>query len=363
MIKPTDITKIINPVELLRATTQSITSMAVEAILGRLPIVSENDYKFDPENPSDTWQEGRLHWFPVGRDPGNAGRIKLGSTTEVPIGERVINSMEGIIELMRRLELQRDPHAVAPATPREAALRYFDLPPLDLVPTRTEDIRGKKPADYTAELSYRIKVRLLREEGREKEYTIVIEDDGIGQTAARMHKTILGLGSSEKSDKGYLVGVFGQGGSSAFDVSEYSWLVSRRAPELTDSKGGGVGWTIVKHIIVPPKYQFYAYLAAHPDGRVPTLPEEAADGIELTRGTRIGHVGYKFAKSDHAYGLFQSLNHLLFNPVLPFRVYTKSDRTKSDIVRGNGYRLSTLHLNEEQSGLDKRFTPQTVEKK
>jgi hypothetical protein len=363
MIRPTNITTIINPAELIRSTQAAITGRAVEAILGRLPIVSENDYEHDPENPADTWQEGKLHWLPVGGDPGNAGRIKLGNTVEVPIGERVINSMEGIIELERQLELLRDPNAPAPATPREAAQRYFDLPPLDLVPTLTENIRGKKPTDYTADLSYRIKVRLLREAGREKEYTIVVEDDGIGQTAARMHKTLLSLGSSEKKKKGYLIGVFGQGGSSAFDVSEYSWLVSRRAPELPDGKDGGVGWTVVKHIIMPPKYQFYAYLAAHPDGRVPALPDAAADAIELARGTRIGHIGYKFAKSDHAYGLFQSLNHLLFNPVLPFRVYTKSDRSKSDIVRGNGYRFSTLNLNDEQSGLDKRYSPQIIEKK
>ena len=127
--------------------------------------------------------------------------------------------------------------------------------------------------------------------------------------------------------------------------------------------GGGVGWTIVKHIFpVGRRDDYFAYLAAHPDGRVPVLPESAADAIELPRGTRIGHVGYKFAKADMAINLFWAINHLLFNPILPYRLYSKKDRSKSDIVRGNGFRLSKLKLQEEKD-LDKCFEPQQITKK
>lgn len=135
------------------------------------------------------------------------------------------------------------------------------------------------------------------------------------------------------------------------------------APELPDSEGGRVGWTIVKHIFpVGRRDDYFAYLAAHPDGRVPTLPESAADAIEMPRGTRIGHVGYKFAKADMAINLFWAINHLLFNPILPYRLYSKKDRGKSDIMRGNGFRLSKLKLQEEKD-LDKRFDPQDITKR
>jgi hypothetical protein len=361
-MKMTDITGIIDPSTLLRSTRDAITAKSVEAIMRQLPIVGENAYTFNARNPSDTWQEGKLHWYPVGGKRGNAGNIKLGETPEPPIGERLINGMEAIIELERRLELLKDPTIPSPQSPREGAMRYFDLPSLDLIPEWPSLIRGKKPVDYTAELSYRLKLRLLREEGRTKDYAIVIEDDGIGQTAARMHETILSLGDSEKPDKPYLIGVFGQGGSSAFDASAYSWLMSRRAPQLPDSQGGGVGWTIVKHIFpFGRRDDYFAYLAAHPDGRVPMLPESAADAIEMPRGTRVGHIGYKFAKADMAINLFWAINHLLFNPVLPYRLYSKKDRSKSDIVRGNGFRLSKLKLREEKD-LDKRFDPQEISK-
>lgn len=128
-------------------------------------------------------------------------------------------------------------------------------------------------------------------------------------------------------------------------ASEDSWLVSRRAPELPDHAGGGVGWTLVRRFMPPGRrgFVYWAYLAAHPDGRVPRLPDAAADAVDFHRGTKIGHVGYKFATSNQAYRLYNSLNHLLFNPVLPYYVITKKDG-RGDRMMGNGYRLSDLPM-------------------
>jgi hypothetical protein len=129
--------------------------------------------------------------------------------------------------------------------------------------------------------------------------------------------------------------------------------VSRRAPDLPDHKDGGVGWTVVRQIIpVGRRDVYWAYLAAHHDGRVPWMPEEATDAIGLKRGTKIGHVGYKFATSNQAYGLYRSLNHLLFNPVLPYYVSTSKDGRR-DLMAGNAYRLSKLKRAKKDE--DKRF--------
>ncbi len=352
-MKVTDVTRIINPSYLLQSTLQAITSQAVENILGKLPIVPESDYTYNPRNQTAGWQEGRLHWYPVGGDGGNAGRIKLVSSPENPIGERIINAIEALIELERQKELLQNPNAPPPSNPRDAVRRYFDLPPLDLLPAYDGLIRGQTPARYARDLASRIRV-LMRQEAKGEDYTVVIEDEGIGQTASRMHETLLSLGSSDKPDKPYLIGMFGQGGSSAFAASNYSWLVSRRAPDLPDHKDGGIGWTLVRRIMPPGRrgYVFWAYLAAHPDGSVPRLPESAADTLGFTRGTRIGHVGYKFAISNQAYGLYTSLNHLLFNPVLPYYVVTRKDKTtgrdRPDLMSGNAYRLSKLHRDDEK---------------
>ncbi len=101
--------------------------------------------------------------------------------------------------------------------------------------------------------------------------------------------------------------------------------MSRRAPDLLDGKPDGVGWTVIREIF-PPKPRrdpYYAYLAAHPDGQVLTLPVEAADAIDLQHGSKFAHLGYNFAGTGSAvqFGMYRVLNHILYNPVLPLDLF------------------------------------------
>src|SRR5208337_3400381 len=64
--------------------TQAMTVAGLQNILTELPIVDENEYVFNPSAPSDGWKHGFLHWYPVGGDRGNAGRIKLAGSPENP---------------------------------------------------------------------------------------------------------------------------------------------------------------------------------------------------------------------------------------------------------------------------------------
>ena len=105
-----------------------------------------------------------------------------------------------------------------------------------------------------------------------KQFAVEIRDRGIGQAPERIHETLLSLGRTDKADKPYLIGVFGQGGSSTYAASHYSLVVSRRAPHFLDGKLDGIGWTIVKKIIPKGRRDpYYAYLASLPDGLVPTI--------------------------------------------------------------------------------------------
>jgi hypothetical protein len=326
-------------------------------LLKAIPIVDEQDYAFDRRLPDKGWQAGKLHWYPVGGDRGNAGRIKLAGNAENPIGERLINAMEGVIELQRQRELLTNPSAMCPTSPRDAVKRYFDLPPLDQLPNWPDLIRGEKPKKYARNVARLINVRLFRE--KKGEYTVVIRDQGIGQPPQQLHATLLSLGSSDKGDKPYLIGVFGQGGSSAYAASEMSWLLSRRAPELVNSEQDrGMGWTVVKHIFPKGRRDdYYAYLAASPDGAVPCFSASAADAVGIGHGTRLAHISYDFGKTEPAATLYSSLNHLLFNPVLPYELSTRPDGAV-DLMSGNAYRLSNLPSAEKS--LDKRFEPQPV---
>lgn len=361
MIKPTEIQKHVDPVAFLTKASEAVTTKAVEDLLSQLPIVGEHDYVFDPKNPYHGWKEGSLHWYPVGGERGNAGRISLAGNPANPLGERTINSMEALIELHRRLELLNG-QVQSPISPRDAVRRYFDLPPLEDIPKLQRPIRGKKPREYVRELAKLIRVKLIRST-RPTQYAISVQDEGIGQPAALMHSTLLSLGSSDKADKPYLIGVFGQGGSSTYAASTYSWVMSRRRSELLNGAQDGLGWTVIKRIYPKDRRDMYfAYLAVHPEGEVISFPAAAADAIGFQQGTRFNHINYDFGKTEPARTLYPALNHLLFDPVLPYELYTGPDRAP-DPMYGNGYRLSRRAvLDKEKKVLDKSFGPQLIVK-
>jgi hypothetical protein len=265
--------------------------------------------------------------------------------------------MEAIIELERQRELLASPGTAPPDSPREAVRRYFGLPPLDTLPNTTNLIRGKKPYDHARDLSRRLRVR-LEWKSRVRQFLVQIQDDGIGQPPGRIHDTLLSLGATTKADKPYLIGVFGQGGSSAFAASKISLITSRRATDLLGGESDGIGWTVIKHVYPRGRRDdYFAYLAADVDGRVPSFPAHVADALGITTGTTFAHLDYNFGKGGSAISrnVFPALNHVLFNPILPYEL------SVGDTVApmwGNGYRLS--RIKEKDMSLDKRFGPQVV---
>lgn len=354
MITPALIESHDNPVAFLTRALHATTTDEVEALLAKLPIVPEDKYTYSEEDPEKAWEEGKFHWLPVGRDRGNAGRIKLANQPVNPIAERTVNGMEAIIELARARELRANLKAPAPSSPRDAVKRYFNLPSLDLLPKLDNSPESKKIRVKARDEARHLRVRLLWDKVS-REFTVAVEDDGIGQPPSMVHRTLLSLGSTTKADKPYLIGVFGQGGSSAFAVSKYSWIMSRRANDLLDGESDGISWTIVRHVFPKGRRDdYFAYLACHPDGRVPWISTSHLEDGVFTTGTRFVHIGYNFGRGGSAITrkLFTALNHVLYNPILPFELYAQ--RPTADTIFGNAYRLSSLKGRMSGKGLDKR---------
>ena len=359
-VEPTRIESFVDTGTFFRQAIMAVTSKHIEELLSQLHVVDENRYAFDQKSPEKDWEEGRFHWIPVGQDRGNAGRIKLANQPINPIAERLVNGMEAMIELARQRECAAQPQADPPASPRESMLRYFNLPPLDELPNMETDINGQKPREYARDLARHLRVRLVWNKSL-RQFTVTIEDNGIGQVPEAVHETLLSLGSTTKGDKAYLIGVFGQGGSSAYAASQYSWLTSRRAPDLLDGHEDGVSWTIIRHIFPKGRRDdYFAYLASSPIGHVPYFPAKLADAAGLTHGTRFAHVNYDFGRGGAAVArnLYPALNHILFNPVFPYELY--AGRDTPDPMYGNAYRLSLLSRRTIPPALDKTFAPQPV---
>ncbi|MCE5185822.1 MAG: hypothetical protein LLF76_06820 [Planctomycetaceae bacterium] len=360
MVKLSELSMYVDIAKFMMAASKASTKTDIDNLLRQLPVVSEDEYLYDAENPGHLWQEGKFHWIPVGRDRGNAGRIKLAHQPINPIAERVINGFEAIIELCRQRELKINSAIESPRNPRDSVKRYFGIPALDQIPKMEQKARTEL-SQITREIAKKLRVRLIRNKDT-ADFTISIEDEGIGQSPDKVHATLLSLGSTSKGDKPYLIGVFGQGGSSAYSACEYSWVMSSKAPDLLDGETPGVGWSVIKHVFPKGRRDdYFAYLAAHPDGRVPNCDENVAKKLGINHGTRFVHVNYDFGgfKSQVVRTLYPALNHVLFNPVLPYELYAAS--AEADLMSGNSYRLSRLFLRRQQQPVfDKTYSHQVI---
>ena len=76
MIDPSSLAMHVSPVDFIAKAIKAATTAEIDKILAELPIAPEDQYTYKEESPEDGWQQGKFHWIPVGRERGNAGRIK-----------------------------------------------------------------------------------------------------------------------------------------------------------------------------------------------------------------------------------------------------------------------------------------------
>jgi hypothetical protein len=239
----------------------------------------------------------RTRWLPVGRE-NNRGTIEVSSDPARSAVERLTNGMDGVLEL----EYQRHSGLPQCRSPREAAVAWLEVP--------ENGLSAMTPAQRRA-LGQRVSIRMETGEGRESR-TLDIRDRGIGIAPEEMTRTILSLNESNKLQKHYLAGAYGQGGSSSFAFSRYSLIASRYADRP-------VGFTVVKFLDLPAdeyKTGHYVYLVLQ-DGNLPCADLSVTD---FAQGTLARHYGYDLSGYSSPLGpnsLYGSLNTILFDPIMP----------------------------------------------
>ncbi|MGH9572364.1 MAG: hypothetical protein ACRD40_02375 [Candidatus Acidiferrales bacterium] len=252
----------------------------------------------DLENAVRQFQrEEAIRWLAVGRE-NNRGTIEVSSDPARSAVERLTNGIDGI------LELEHHRHAGIPEcrSPKEAAVAWLNVPEGGISAMSRQERRT---------LAQKVTIRMEEGEGRESRI-LEVRDRGIGIAAENIARTILSLNESNKLQKHYLAGAYGQGGSSTFAFSRYTLIVCRAADQLA-------AFTVVKFLDLPAeryKTGHYVYLALQ-SGVIPTCDASADD---FPQGVLVRHFGYDLGRYPSPLGpssLYGSLNCILFDPIMP----------------------------------------------
>jgi hypothetical protein len=156
-------------------------------------------------------------------------------------------------------------------------------------------------------------VRLEPGEGSQSRILTVV-DGGIGIDPDRMKGTILSLNESNKIQKHYLAGTYGQGGSSTLAFSKCVLIASRAVG------GDQIAFTVVWYEDLPAvEYKTGRYVYLVENDEVPVV--NARDG-DLPYGTLIRHFGFDLTGYTASIGpksMYGALQRILFDPILPLR--------------------------------------------
>ena len=173
---------------------------------------------------------------PFGARPNNRGAIEVAADAARSAIERVTNAHDALLEL----EYQKHGGMPICRSPREAAHAWLGVPMKDGL----SGISAKQRQD----LALNTVARLEPGEGPQSR-TLTVVDRGIGIEPTHMKDTILSLNQSNKIQKHYLAGTYGQGGSSTLYFSKYVFISSRAFG--TDR----IGFTVVRYESFPRRVQ------------------------------------------------------------------------------------------------------------
>lgn len=172
----------------------------------------------------------KVGWRNVGDRPINYPTVHMTSSPIVSLVERITNAIDAIFEKYAE-ETPESKKIRSPRTFAEEVIGFTD----NLLP---ESVKRRKK--YSADSSG-ISVNLWDGDD-ENTPTVDVRDNGIGLTRSQFPDGILSLNKSNKIIKWFVMGQFGQGGSTALAFSEYTIILSKRF----DGAANEFAFTIVK---------------------------------------------------------------------------------------------------------------------
>jgi len=299
---------------------------------------------------------GSWNWKPVGGRE-NAGVIEMGSEPGDALAERITNGIDAILE--RKYYEIGKPNPM-PLSPRKAVENWFSIPKGQLKKLTNEDRR---------KLAEKLKVTLMESGDDPKLFpdqwdkvrncpTVEIHDLGIGQPSEKFEDTFLSIGGQNKIGQKFLIGSYGQGGSTVYSFGGYTIIISRRPKELLEQgQKDLIGWTIIRCNERNPdefKRSVYEYCIDE-NSKINTFSPEMGDE-QFKEGTIIKMVQFELPENAGIYtaptrSLWWLSHNSLFDTVYPFIIRDSrfirhnalkpADAEGGRIVNGNSYRLDS----------------------
>jgi hypothetical protein len=272
--------------------------MENKLLFDALSAASTNDHVAVALEAFEIYKQGLTDWVPVGGKENNRGPIEVSADPGRSLVERLTNGIDAVLEA----EYERHHGTPDCRSPRQAARAWLGIPDHGLY----EMTPGERQR-----VARHVAITLSLGGGRESRL-VEVRDSGIGLTPEDIPLTILSLNESNKIKKHYLAGTYGQGGSSTFAISTYTFIASRKSGEQR------VGFTVVKFLDLPAedyKTGHYVYLVL--DQKI--LSVEMSES-EFPTGTLIRHFGYDLTSYSSPLGpnsVYGLLNQVLFDPVIP----------------------------------------------
>lgn len=295
------------------------------------------------------------NWKFIGNEPSNASTINVLRKGEKGLIERITNGIDAVIE-KKVLEIGGAAPSSSQAVIKKAFENYYK---------HCEKVRkGFADRNQVCDADDQIMVA-VSDGSKSSRPTYDVVDKGTGIEGKDFENTILSLhkGNKISIDKQYLIGAFGQGGSTSLSFAYATIIISK--------KNGKYYYTVVKQVDLE-DYRLVAYVYLTDNGTILECEEDETiyeeewinEFIKSDSGTFVRMVEMNISQeissldASKPHGLVDLINTELFDVGLPVIVYENRKNFERNVhkqnrtVYGSALKLCTWkkYLKEEFCG-------------
>ncbi len=258
---------------------------------------------------------------PLGDMAGNHGAVEVGGDSDSALTERITNAIDATLDL----EAERNPSLKTCRSPRDLVKKCYGVPQGELAMEGSQTMLEKLADEIGIVVGF-------APCDKDQAMTVEVRDHGTGIASKQMPQTILSLHGTNKIEKWYLVGQFGQGGAVTLRFSDYSVIISRQqASELEGDDN--IGFTILRYVEPKENERFgsYSYIVG-PDRLPFSTP---ASKLDFTPGTLARHINFEvsFPRQMVPASAYAVLNAKLFDPLVPVWMEFQASEKAGDTSR------------------------------